>query len=84
MRLVPALLLLRVLYLPTTAVTKGGHGGSKYASRRHAAHHHLFSPVARDVHGLVKRDPENLHRNRRHSTPGYHTPSSAGLDHKSA
>ena len=52
MRFVPALLLSLVLCLPTTANSKGGHGGSSHASRSHS-----YSSAARDSHGHIKRDP---------------------------
>ncbi len=57
MRLVPALLLLLALCLPTTANSKDRHGGSINASRSHVTHSHSYSSVARISQGHIKRDP---------------------------
>ena len=57
MPFVPALLLSLALSLPTTANSKGGHGGSSHASRSASTHSYSVSSVARDSHGHIKRDP---------------------------
>lgn len=53
MQFVPALLLSPARCLPTTALSKGGHGGSSRASHSHVTHTSFSVP--RNSHGKIKR-----------------------------